>query len=218
MIALPLLALLSAAIVRLMISAGVMDRPGARSAHSQPTPKGGGVGIVVATLVGLLVLGAGRPLLALGAAGLCIAVVSWFDDLWSWPFSVKLAAQVLAALVAAAGGALVTSLPCPVIGPVQLGVLAWPVTVCWVVVVTNAVNFMDGLNGLAAGSVGLASLALAFFAAMSGATAVALASLALAAGIVGFLPFNYPRARIFMGDVGSQFCGVTIAGLGLLAA
>ncbi len=212
------LALLSAAIVRAMIAVGVMDRPGARSSHLRPTPKGGGVGIVVATLTGLLVLGAGPPLLRLAVAGLGLAIVSWCDDVWHWPFSVKLAAQAVAAVVAASGGTLATTLSLPVLGTVAVGWLAWPLTLCWSLVVMNAVNFMDGLNGLAAGSVGLACLAMAAFAAVQGASPVVAACLSLAAGIAGFLPFNYPSARIFMGDVGSQFCGLMVADCGLLAA
>ncbi len=214
---LPLLSLLSALIVLRMIRVGVLDHPGARSSHARPTPKGGGVGIVAATLVMLLAVG-GRGLLPLGLAGLGIAAVSWLDDLRNFPFLVKLAAQFAAALLATAGGLLVSAPSLPFFGTVPLGWLGWPLTVLWLVGATNAVNFMDGLNGLAAGVVGLAALVVACYAARQGATQPSLSCLALTAGIVGFLPFNYPRARIFMGDVGSQFCGFMLAGLGLAAS
>ncbi len=211
---LPLLSLLSALIVLRMIRVGVLDHPGARSSHARPTPKGGGVGIVAATLVMLLAVG-GSGLLPLGLAGLGIATLSWFDDLRDFPFVVKLAAQFAAAAIATAGGLLITAPTLPILGVVPLGGLGWPLTVLWLVAATNAVNFMDGLNGLAAGTVGLAALVLGGIS--FGATPSSLVSLALAAGIAGFLPFNYPHARIFMGDVGSQFCGFMLAGLGLAA-
>lgn len=213
---LPLLGLLSALVVLRMIQVGVLDHPGARSSHARPTPKGGGVGIVAATLVMLLAVG-GRSLLPLGLAGLGIAAVSWLDDLRDFPFLVKLTAQFAAALLATAGGLLISAPILPFFGVVSLGWLGWPLTVLWLVGATNAVNFMDGLNGLAAGVVGLAALVVGCLAASEGAKPASLVCLALAAGIVGFLPFNYPRARIFMGDVGSQFCGFTLAGLGLAA-
>ncbi len=217
LLVLPLLSLLSALIVLRMIHLGVLDHPGARSSHARATPKGGGIGIVAATLVMLLMVG-GRALLPLGLAGFGIAAVSWLDDLRDFPFLVKLAAQFAAALLAAAGGLLISAPVLPVFGVVPLGWLGWPLTVLWLVGATNAVNFMDGLNGLAAGVVGLSALVLGLDAASHAASQTALVCLALTAGIVGFLPFNYPRARIFMGDVGSQFCGFMLAGLGLAAS
>jgi UDP-GlcNAc:undecaprenyl-phosphate GlcNAc-1-phosphate transferase len=105
----------------------------------------------------------------------------------------------------------------PWLGRLDLGWLGWPLTAAWIVFATNAVNFIDGLNGLASGSVGIASLFLAGIAAHQGDGFVFVSALMLAAGIAGFLPFNFPKARIFMGDVGSQFCGFTIAVLGVLA-
>ncbi len=217
LLVLPSLSLLSALIVLRMIRVGVLDHPGARSSHARATPKGGGVGIVAATLAMLLMVG-GRDLLPLGLAGLGIAAVSWLDDLRDFPFLVKLAAQFAAALLAAAGGLLVSAPALPVFGVVPLGWLGWPLTVLWLVGATNAVNFMDGLNGLAAGVVGLSAVVLGLYAADHGAGQTGPVCLALTAGIVGFLPFNYPRARIFMGDVGSQFCGFMLAGLGLAAS
>ena len=91
-------------------------------------------------------------------------------------------------------------------------------TLAWILFATNAMNFIDGLNGLASGVACLASIALAVIAATMSAWFVYFASLLLAAGLAGFLPFNFPRARIFMGDVGSQFCGFVLAVLGVVAA
>ncbi len=220
-----LLACLSAVLVRIMISVGTLDHPGARSSHVVPTPKGGGVGIVAAFAVGMLVLygGADRaripdlPFLGFLAAGLCVAAISYADDLFDWPFIIKLGAQFTAAFVAMACGIAFRVVHLPWFGAIDLGWLGWPLTALWIVFATNAVNFIDGLNGLASGSVGIACVFLAGIAWSQGDGFVFDAALVLGAGIAGFLPFNYPKARIFMGDVGSQFCGFTIAVLGVLA-
>ena len=220
------LALVSAMVVAAMISARVMDVPNARSAHARPTPKGGGVGIVVAFMLGITVLYGYADFSRLAepyfrgviVAALAIAVVAFLDDLKNWPFLVKLAAQTLAALAAAGSGLYVHILNLPYFGPVDIGWFGLVLTLGWILFATNAMNFIDGLNGLAGGTVLVACLFLAWLAGSQGAWFVYFAALLLAAGVLGFLPFNFPRARIFMGDVGSQFCGFVLAVLGVVAA
>ena len=220
------LAMVSAMVVVAMISAGVMDRPNARKAHTRPTPKGGGLGVVVAFMLGLAVLYGFAAFARLAdpyfrgviVASSAIAVVAFLDDLRDWPFMVKLAAQVLAALAAIGSGLYVASFNLPYLGAVPLGWLGPVATLAWILFATNAMNFIDGLNGLAAGTALVACAFLAFIAQAQGGWFVYFAALLLAAGLVGFLPFNYPRARIFLGDVGSQFCGFVLAVLGVAAA
>jgi UDP-GlcNAc:undecaprenyl-phosphate/decaprenyl-phosphate GlcNAc-1-phosphate transferase len=220
------LALLSAAVVRLMIGARLMDRPDPRKAHRHPTPKGGGIGIVVAFLAGIAVLYqfaefarlADPYFLGVIEASVAIAVVAFLDDLYDWNFSVKLAAQVLAALVAVGSGLYVRGYHAPYVGDLASGWLAAPVTLFWLLFATNAMNFIDGLNGLAGGVALIAAGFLAGIAATHDGWFAYAASLLLAAGIAGFLPFNFPRARIFMGDVGSQFCGFVLAVLAVVAS
>jgi UDP-GlcNAc:undecaprenyl-phosphate GlcNAc-1-phosphate transferase len=221
-----LLALLSAAVVQVMIGLRVMDRPDPRKAHARPTPKCGGVGIVVAFLAGIAVLYQFAAFARLAdpyfrgliLASAAIACVALLDDLRDWPFLVKLAAQVAAALAAVGSGLYVDVLRLPYAGAVPLGWLGPPVTVAWILFATNAMNFIDGLNGLAAGVALIACAFLSGIAAGQGGWFVYFASLLLAAGLAGFLPFNYPRARIFMGDVGSQFCGFVLAMLAVAAS
>jgi UDP-GlcNAc:undecaprenyl-phosphate GlcNAc-1-phosphate transferase len=220
------LALVSALLVRAMISARVMDTPNARKAHANPTPKGGGVGVVAAFLLGISVLYGTATFARLAdpyfrgviLASAAIAIVAFMDDVREWPFTVKLAAQVLAALVAVGSGLYVSAFRLPWIGAVELGWVGMAVTVAWILFATNAMNFIDGLNGLAAGTALVAAGFLAFIAAGQQGWFVYFAALLLAAGLAGFLPFNFPRARIFMGDVGSQFCGFVLAVLGVAAA
>jgi UDP-GlcNAc:undecaprenyl-phosphate/decaprenyl-phosphate GlcNAc-1-phosphate transferase len=220
------LALLSALIVRLMIAVRIMDRPDPRKAHDRPTPKGGGVGIVAAFLLGIAILYqfaefarlAHPYFLGVIQASVAIAVVAFLDDLFDWPFTIKLGVQLLAALVAIASGLWIEGLRIPYVGAVGIGWLGIPVTLGWLLFCTNAVNFIDGLNGLASGVALIASLFLAVIAARLGGWFAYAAAGLLAAGIVGFLPFNFPRARIFMSDVGSQFCGFMLAVLGVVAS
>lgn len=220
------LALISALVVAAMISARVMDVPDARKAHTRPIPKGGGVGVVVAFMLGLAVLYGYADFARLAdpffraviAAAFVIAVVSFLDDLRDWPFLVKLGAQLVAASLAVASGLYVQVVNLPLIGPVDLGLGGAALTLIWLLFVTNAMNFIDGLNGLAAGTTLVACAFLAPIAAVQGAWFVYFAALLLAAGTLGFLPFNFPRARIFLGDVGSQFCGFILGILGVAAA
>ena len=201
--------LLSAATVRLMIGVGVLDRPGHRSSHASPTPKGGGVGPVLALLLLLPVagwLGAGPAPSRMAALLLpvgMLALVSWLDDVRQYRPMAKLMAQAVAAAILAAVLAPLPSHP-------EIG---FAVGFCWLMFATNALNFIDGLNGLAAGSMALASLFLGLDTPDPLAT---IAGCLLSAGLLGFLPFNYPGARIFLGDVGSQGIGLAVAALALL--
>ncbi len=219
------LAGLSAAVVRGMIGVGVMDDPDARKVHTRPVPKGGGVGVVAAFLAGIVLLYAFAEFSRLAdgyfrgviLASVAIAAVAYLDDTRVWPFWVKLLAQVFAALLAVGSGLYVAAVNLPVRGAVELGWVGAAATLAWILFTTNAMNFIDGLNGLAAGVSALAALILAAIAAAHGGWFVYFASLLLAAGLAGFLPFNFPRARIFMGDVGSQFCGFVLAVLAVAA-
>lgn len=200
----------SAVIVAVMIKVGPTDRPNARSSHQQPVPKGGGLGPVIVTLIVLAFLSWSFPhsheLLSVMCGSLIVAVMALIDDVQNLSFKIKLAAQAAAAALVVAGGASVSQ-----IGPVPLGVFGPVLTFCWIVYVTNAVNFMDGINGLVGGTCAIVGLTLLGW---DGAVSK-LVALVLACGLIGFLPFNFPRARIFLGDVGSQFCGFILAVLSI---
>jgi UDP-GlcNAc:undecaprenyl-phosphate GlcNAc-1-phosphate transferase len=220
------LAIFSGIIVRIMISIGVPDRPDARKAHTQVTPKSGGVGIVAAFLLGVLLLFrygqvsrlAEGYFIGVIAAAILMAAISLLDDLLDISFVIKLATQFIAAAVAVASGLWLHVLALPFYGTLDIGWIGIPLTVFFLLFVTNAMNFIDGLNGLAAGVTLLACLFLAGIAGIYGGFFVYTASLLLAGGVLGFLPFNFPRAKIFMGDVGSQFCGFMLALFGIAAA
>ncbi|MGG5820714.1 glycosyltransferase family 4 protein [Falsiroseomonas sp. HW251] len=220
------LAAISAIAVRLMIAFPILDHPNARSAHVRPTPRGGGVGVVLAFVTGMLVLYqvaqfariADRQFVGVILAAVAIAAVALWDDMRDLSAKLRLAAQCGAALVAVASGLVVTRLSVPYVGVLDLGLAGPLLTLVWIVGCTNAVNFMDGLDGLVGGTLLIASAALCAIAADQQGWFVYAAALFLAAGFAGFLPFNLHPARIFMGDVGSQFAGFVIAVLAVAAS
>lgn len=181
----------------------LLDQPGERRSHAVATPRGGGVAIALAFLVALVAMAARRPdeivLLACAAIGLVlVAGIGWIDDhrpLSPWS---RLAVHVLAAGWLMAGVYLSGRG-----GGAALGAFAAAL------VLVNVWNFMDGIDGLAASQAVLAAASLAF---LAGTDLLAVhLGLALIASTLGFLPFNFPRARIFLGDVGSGALGYALA-------
>jgi UDP-GlcNAc:undecaprenyl-phosphate/decaprenyl-phosphate GlcNAc-1-phosphate transferase len=220
------LALLSATAVRAMIAFPILDHPNGRSAHALPTPRGGGVGVVLAFMAGMLVLYqvaesariAERQFIGVILAAIAIAGVALVDDVRTLSARLRLGCQVAAALVAVASDLTISRLALPYIGVVELGFGGTLLTLFWIIGCTNAVNFMDGLDGLVGGVLLIACAALCAIAALQGGGFVYAAALFLTAGFAGFLPFNLHPARIFMGDVGSQFAGFMLAVLAVAAS
>jgi Fuc2NAc and GlcNAc transferase len=217
-------ALLASAVItglirRFALRHGVLDVPNERSSHRTPTPRGGGVAIVVATSVALGVLvwrGAVRSdlLVALAGGGVAVALVGLMDDRRRVSAGVRLAVHLAAAIWAIfwLGG-----LP-----PLQLGgqvvALGWPgwvLAVLGIVWVLNLFNFMDGIDGIAASEATFVAWCGGLLAAGVSAGS---AAFVLGAACLGFLGWNWPPARIFMGDVGSGYIGYSIAVLALAAA
>jgi UDP-N-acetylmuramyl pentapeptide phosphotransferase/UDP-N-acetylglucosamine-1-phosphate transferase len=211
--------LLTFPVRRLVLRLGVVDRPNERSSHQVATPRAGGLAIVLGvalTVPWFAPLGVGVALAALCAGA--VAAVSLADDVYSLPFWARLAVQSLAAT------AVVVELRLPV-GSVDLpgtvlelpGWLGLAVGVLFVVAYCNFFNFMDGINGLAAGQATLSAATLAALLHRGGCETAAVVSAAVCGSSAGFLPHNYPSARIFMGDVGSVTLGFALAVLSLVA-
>lgn len=158
-------------------------------------------------------------LAAVVATATGIAVVGFLDDLKRLPsFRVKLGAQVLASVILISTGLHFDTISVPLAGTVKMGVAGYVLTVLWLVGLTNAVNFMDGLDGLVGGTCLIATLAFGAISLAAGGTSLSLVALLLVPCIAGFLVFNFPRASIFMGDVGSQFLGFLLAALAVAGA
>lgn len=191
----------------------LLDHPNARSSHTVPTPRGGGLGLVGAALAGLtlyatLSADAPGPLAAQGALAGAMAALGFVDDKRPLPARVRLVAQLgLAGAAVALLGSLKTfELKSSV--ALTLGVAGPALTVVWLVGLTNAYNFMDGIDGIAGLSGLVAGLGWAVVGVTSGASDVAVLGVLAGASSAGFLGLNWPPARIFMGDVGSTFLGL----------
>ena len=191
---------------------GVLDVPGHRSSHAVATPRGAGIGIVVALVAGILLLApAGIDRSAVIAGLVLAAVVGLVDDVRALPAALKFAGQVLAALPVAIALPLPAGL-LPFALPEPLAMLG---SAGLVLLFLNAWNFMDGIDGIAA----LAACAVSSVVVVTAATAALplAVAVALLAACVGFLPLNFPRAKAFMGDCGSHALGLALAVLVLAA-
>jgi UDP-GlcNAc:undecaprenyl-phosphate GlcNAc-1-phosphate transferase len=210
--------------IRLARFLGALDRPGTRKVHREPIPRIGGIAVFGGFIAGLLFAawgtGTGVDLvpnefnvywggLALAATGMLL--VGLFDDIWGLAFYWKFAAQITAAVFVWSCGFRIESLTHPLGGTIDLGMLSLPLTLLWIVGITNAVNLIDGLDGLATGIALITSLAVAVIAFARSELGVTAASVALAGSLLGFLRFNFNPARIFLGDSGSMFLGFVLA-------
>jgi UDP-GlcNAc:undecaprenyl-phosphate GlcNAc-1-phosphate transferase len=161
-----------------------------------------------------------RHVLGIFVGATAIALLGALDDRFEVPAVVKLIGQIGCAALLIPFGVMVAGISNPFAGtwiafPVWVG---WLVTIGWVVAITNAINLIDGLDGLAAGICGIASFSLAVFAAAQGQVGPAVIAAAVCGATLGFLPYNFHPARVFMGDLGSHFLGFTIASIAVIGA
>ena len=216
-IALAVVVLLTPAVGGMARLLGVVDRPEGRRLNRRPVPRLGGLaiflGVLVPSLAFLDLSGEMRGIL-LGAAVAC--VVGAVDDFRGLSPPVKLAGQVLAASIPPAFGVWVDHFTFPFVGVVDLPVaVGVSLTVVWVVAVMNMVNFLDGMDGLAAGVCAIAGTTFAVLALSLGKVDAAVLSAVVAGACVGFLRHNFFPARIFMGDSGALVLGFTLASVSI---
>jgi UDP-GlcNAc:undecaprenyl-phosphate GlcNAc-1-phosphate transferase len=213
-------------LVRLLaVKVGALDRPGPRRVHTEPVPTLGGLAFAAAyliTLYGAFALPGPPSLLDIRAvigfslAAIPILLLGVIDDVRGAPPWLKLLVQALAACILYAFGFGVPILTNPFGGSVGAGMLNLPFTVLWVVIVINAINLIDGLDGLASGTVLIASAALWWTARSHSDFYVMFIAALLIGATAGFLRSNFPPAKIFMGDTGSHFLGLALAAVSLL--
>lgn len=199
---------------RLALRRGVLDVPGHRSSHVVATPRGAGIGIAVAAALAVVLWappGTARSAVLLG--GLVVGAVGLLDDLRPLPAAWKFAGQALAALPVA------LALPFPLEGvPLALPPgIAVAASAAVLLLFVNAWNFMDGIDGIAAWAAVAVSASVLAAVGVAGAGLGAAVALALLCACVGFLPLNFPKARVFMGDCGSHVLGFGLAVLVLAA-
>ena len=218
---LTILSALGVWIIRQYAQRHLLDHPNERSSHSAPTPRGGGVAIVIVVLVAGIVAAINSNLthsLIYLICGAVIAYLGWRDDVHSLSRRVRFAVQGLVALASVLGMGYFKSVTIPLFGQLPLGIVGFIITILWIIGLTNAYNFMDGIDGIAGGVALSAALGWMFLATRTSHNFVFWVALAIAAGSLGFLFHNWSPAKIFMGDAGSTFLGYTFAVLPLLSA
>ena len=219
-------ALLTAAIVAfittpvvrtLAFRVGAVDVPrDGRRMHDHPIPRMGGLAIFFGFILSALIfVPLDTPLRGMLLGAVIIVILGIFDDIYALPALPKLLVQIAAASVAVLMGNRIEILSNPNIfssNPYwDLGILSVPISVLWIVGITNAVNLIDGLDGLACGVSTISSMTMLVIALTVAESDVALLMAALAGGCIGFLPYNLNPAKIFMGDTGSTFLGFILA-------
>ena len=213
-----IVALVATPVVKsLAFKMGVMDVPkDNRRMHDHPIPRMGGLAIFLGFLLSVLLFAEITPQLrGMLLGSVIIVVLGIFDDIYSLPAMFKFVVQIVAALVAVFSGNVIQTLSNPNIFSSDLywdlGVLSIPVSVIWIVAITNAVNLIDGLDGLACGVSTISSMTLLVISLVVSDAPAAILMAALAGSCIGFLPYNLNPAKIFMGDTGSTFLGYVLA-------
>ena len=199
------------------------DQPEGRKIHQQPLPRLGGIAVAIAFSVPILALTlwdndisaalfAERGLIiSLVGGGSLILALGIHDDLKGARALTKLIGQITAAMVVFHAGVQIDVIGIPFAGPVELGAWAFPVTIFWIVLVTNAINLIDGLDGLAGGVAVLAGITLFVMSVVEGNVVGSLLLCSMVGATLGFLRFNWNPASIFLGDTGSLFLGFLLA-------
>src|SRR5579883_54169 len=202
---------------------GYVDQPGKRKVHQQATVRIGGVAIFTGAMLTILLTFLSNsfhtvPMSTLSEViGILLGCIGFFligfaDDLFNLSPFIRLFLQGLVVCLSWSLGVRVEVLPVPLVGALPVGVLSLPITFFWLAGMANAINWMDGLDGLAGGVSTIAALTFSILCWDN--PPLALIALALAGSLTGFLRYNVNPARIFMGDGGSYFIGFTLAAIG----
>lgn len=212
-------------VIKLAYKVGAIDVPkDNRRVHKEPIPRLGGIAIFVGFMVAVLItFEMDKRLMGVLAGAAIIVAMGYFDDIKPLPAKVKLLVQIIAAGVAMYGGVEVTYITNPLslitdkVEPtISLGMWSYPLTLIWIVGITNAINLIDGLDGLAAGVSTISALTLTAVGFFVEQNYIAILAATLAGATIGFLPYNFNPAKIFMGDTGSLFLGYMLSALSVI--
>ncbi|NLG33543.1 MAG: undecaprenyl/decaprenyl-phosphate alpha-N-acetylglucosaminyl 1-phosphate transferase [Syntrophomonadaceae bacterium] len=204
-------------VIKLSYKIGAVDRPNGRKVHSTTMPRLGGVAIFLSFgLCLILFFDLPKPFWGIVWGALIIFLTGVLDDIMQISPRIKLIGQIAAATVAISSGIVVEFVTNPFNGLLNLGYFSIPLTMLWIVGISNAINLIDGLDGLAAGVSGIAAATMGIIAYFQGQSLAALAAFLLLAAILGFLPYNFYPARTFMGDGGSNFLGFILGCLAIM--
>ena len=205
--------LMTPKVIRFATTHKCMDLPGGRRTHKNVTPRWGGLAFFAGVLPVLFLVNPDRTLITCIASSCILVGMGMLDDRKDLPYTVKFGGMLAAVSIVIFGGDVVVRHigsygPA---GQIDLGSASIPFTYLGIIGVTNAINLLDGLNGLAGGVSLLGFLFMGIVAALVGNIPVAIICFAFVGALAGFLRFNFPRARIFMGDTGSLFLGFSLS-------
>lgn len=210
-------------VIRIALKFNLLDIPGDRSSHKRPTPTMGGLAIVTAFFLGMILVQylpvhweKSRWLWWFLAGGGVVAAHGLIDDVRTLPPLLRFILFCIVAGLPIIGGIRLKAFGIPFLGMIELGILEIPMTMLWILAVIIFYNFMDGIDGLAVGVGAIVAGFLAYIAWEVGNTDILILSLLLGGSCLGFVWHNFPPAKIFMGDVGSTFIGYTLAMLALI--
>jgi UDP-GlcNAc:undecaprenyl-phosphate GlcNAc-1-phosphate transferase len=200
---------------------GAIDRPDARKVHSRVMPHMGGLAVYIAfTLTVIVMAPLSKPIIGLLTGGTLIMLLGLADDFFDISPRFKLLGQIIAASVLVGFGAKLLFVTNPFGSMIYLKYMGIdfgiPLTILWIVGVTNAINLIDGLDGLAGGLASIAAMTIGVIAWQEGQIQIVLPAVVLSAAIIGFLKYNFHPAKIFMGDSGSLFLGYMLAGMSVI--
>ncbi|RDI40142.1 glycosyltransferase family 4 protein [Falsibacillus pallidus] len=199
------------------LAIGATDAPNHRKVHQKVMPRLGGLAIYISFLIGLFFLKPeGGPFMPILIGSIIIIATGMLDDLVELSAKLKLLGQLVAACIVVFGGVQLEYINLPFGGELHFGFLSIPMTIIWIVGITNAINLIDGLDGLAAGVSSIALIIISFMAFLKGDPFVMSVALIVLGSTVGFLFYNFHPAKIFMGDTGALFLGYIISVLSLL--
>ena len=200
----------------------MLDIPNERSSHTVPVARGGGLAIVAVSLTGLVlswywISTWSRPVLTYVIGAILVFTVSWLDDLRPLSNRVRFAVHAASAILVVTCCGRLDAITVPFLGRIDLGMAGFLVAFLWIVGLTNAYNFMDGIDGIAGGQAVVGGVGWAILGWMLNIPLVSALGALLATTSLGFLFHNWPPARIFMGDAGSAFLGYSFACLAIIS-
>ena len=196
---------------------GAVDVPNERRINQESIPSLGGLAIFFSFLLSLMILGIADRFYGVIISSSLIVLLGVIDDLYEISARLKLSGQLAAALILLLLGVKIELITNPSGGVYYLGYLSIPITLSWLVGVTNTVNLIDGLDGLAAGVSIIAAVTLGVIAYQQGQSQVLLLIVPLVGAALGFLPYNLNPAQIFMGDTGSMFLGFSLGAVAVIS-
>ncbi|MDG4657188.1 MraY family glycosyltransferase [Ectobacillus antri] len=205
-------------VIKLAFKIGAVDKPNARKVHQKITPRIGGLAIFIGVVVGYFVSGLyNERMTTIVVGAIVIVIIGVLDDMYELSAKWKFLGQVFVALLIVRSGLMIDYVNIPFTNDsYELGLFAYPLTIFWIVGITNAINLIDGLDGLSAGVSSIALTTLAVMAFLGNTPLILTIAVIVIASTIAFLFYNFNPAKIFMGDTGALFLGYCISILSLL--